>query len=324
MPNVLDYALPGASLASGIVSGIMNFGSQRENRQTQIDLMREQNAFNERMMDKQNAWNSESSKVQRLVAAGLNPALAFSDASDSGMAVGSNTPSIEAPQAQFSDVVNNAANVFATLALGNKDSEEAKGTAINNQTRAAYNLMTLEKLDSERGLNDVQKAYLQLQKRLANMNLGNSVEQASLANQETRMRMQLMQSQQEQIAVNNAYTKIQTALADTDLQFKPATLRAIIADYGASIAQKNALTGLTKKQTWHEYESTLTEIAKRHGVKLDNKQKSIMMPYLYDNFNYDFKLKKIEYQQRVRDYDNPLRWLGISGGSITPVIAKSL
>lgn len=72
MPPI-DYGTLGGSL----LSGAWSLGSAAYNAAQQRKLQEEQNAFNLKMWNLQNEYNSPKSQVQRLVAAGLSPNLAY-------------------------------------------------------------------------------------------------------------------------------------------------------------------------------------------------------------------------------------------------------
>lgn len=67
------------SLIGGLFGNYMNYISNSNNNQSNIDVMRMQNAFNSHMQDKQNAYNDPSAQMARLAKAGINPALAYSN-----------------------------------------------------------------------------------------------------------------------------------------------------------------------------------------------------------------------------------------------------
>lgn len=78
----------GASFLGGLVNGIFNnaagnqtLQAQREANETNIRLANEQMAWNERMWNMQNEYNTPAQQMQRISEAGLNPNLMYSQGS---------------------------------------------------------------------------------------------------------------------------------------------------------------------------------------------------------------------------------------------------
>ena len=78
----------GADLLSGIFSGF----SQDSANQTNIQLARENREWQEKMWEKTNEYNTPAAQIERMKAAGLNPALMYSQ----GQVGNANTPSAPA------------------------------------------------------------------------------------------------------------------------------------------------------------------------------------------------------------------------------------
>lgn len=72
-----DFGTLGASL----ISGAWNLGAHAFNAEQQKKLQAQQNAFNLKMWNLQNEYNTPKSQVQRLVDAGLSPNLAYGSVS---------------------------------------------------------------------------------------------------------------------------------------------------------------------------------------------------------------------------------------------------
>jgi len=64
-----------AGAVSSIAGGLFNSSSQSSANQANLQVARENNAFNQQMWEKNNAYNSPSAMVQRDLDAGLNPYL---------------------------------------------------------------------------------------------------------------------------------------------------------------------------------------------------------------------------------------------------------
>lgn len=71
----------GAMIAAGgssLLGGLLGFAGQSSANATNLALAREQMQWQENMWDKQNAYNTPAAQVERLRAAGLNPAMMYS------------------------------------------------------------------------------------------------------------------------------------------------------------------------------------------------------------------------------------------------------
>lgn len=106
IPFPIGAAIQGGSAVLGtVLGGIFGNKSQNSANAANLQINRENNAFNERMMqkqldyntdmwNKQNAYNAPSSQVQRLKEAGLNPYLMMSNGNQIGTASSANSASM--------------------------------------------------------------------------------------------------------------------------------------------------------------------------------------------------------------------------------------
>nr|DAH63061.1 MAG TPA: DNA pilot protein VP2 [Microviridae sp.] len=105
-PFPIGAAIQGGSAILGsVLGGIFGSKSQNSANAANLQINRENNAFNERMMqkqldyntdmwNKQNAYNTPSAQVQRLKEAGLNPYLMMSNGNQIGTASSANSASM--------------------------------------------------------------------------------------------------------------------------------------------------------------------------------------------------------------------------------------
>ena len=106
IPFPIGAAIQGGSAILGtVLGGIFGSKSQNSANAANLQINRENNAFNERMMqkqldynndmwNKQNAYNTPSAQVQRLKEAGLNPYLMMSNGNQIGTASSANSASM--------------------------------------------------------------------------------------------------------------------------------------------------------------------------------------------------------------------------------------
>lgn len=267
-------ALDPRVLAAGIQGGFsllgsgLNYFSQKEVMAQQMNLMREQNKFQEYMTNKQNLWNSEPAQMQRITQAGLNPALVFGDSSSGSVASVSAPPNLQAPQVDFSDVGLSAAQAFGAIAAGTKDSEEAKGINIDNMTRAAMNQKQLEHIDSilqseetnrsltrmQRSMAKSQRDWVNFQLRLGNSTFDSQVESRTLQNLETKARTEMIKEQGINFQADTALKKSMTALNKIEAKFRPKQLQAVIENlYSQTNLNYNEATKVFKEAVWQEF-----------------------------------------------------------------------
>ena len=284
-------------LAAGIQGGFsllgsgLNYFSQKEVLQKQIDMMREQNKFQEYMTNKQNLWNSEPAQMNRIAQAGLNPALAFGDSSSGGVASVSSPPNLQAPQVDFSDVGLSAAQAFGAIAAGTKDSEEAKGINIDNMTRNAMNQKQLEHIDSilqseeinrslsrmQRSMVKSQRDWVNFQLRLGNATFDSQVESRTLQNLETKARTEMIKEQGLNFAADTAYKKSMTVLNNIEAKFRPAQLQASISEAYSRIENMAAMNQVSYAEASKIYkEAVWQEFANQDSaIKLEVYKKSL-------------------------------------------------
>lgn len=121
-------------LASSIASGTFASGSQRKQYKYNLALQRQQQAWQKHMWDLENMYNLPTNEVKRLMNAGVNPALAFSNAGAGAAPVpqSGSAGGVSAPTVSFGNPVVEAAqtaNLDADLKLKNSQSEVNKAEA---------------------------------------------------------------------------------------------------------------------------------------------------------------------------------------------------
>lgn len=125
-----------------LASGAVNAGLQRETNEQNANLARMQNSWNYQMWQRANAYNSPFAQMQRLKAAGINPALAYSN--------GIENLGVEAPEMVSSQGhAPNIGSPFANLAQNTKqeqltDSQIDVNKSIANRNNATAGLMTTQ------------------------------------------------------------------------------------------------------------------------------------------------------------------------------------
>lgn len=204
----MDPIIGGALIGAGfnLISGIANSYSQQSANDTNVELARENRAWQESMWNKTNEYNTPQKQIERLRAAGLNPALMYSN----GQANTANTPSAPAaphvqPVSGLAQGIGNAGDTISNAVIQLEQAKqmraqtrmmEAKATKEENTTmtpdqylqylRAKINTTRTqgEYYDSRRAGQDMYNIY---EPKL----LGNQVRSAELSNTKLNMSMWL-------------------------------------------------------------------------------------------------------------------------------------
>lgn len=130
-----------AALAGGLVGGLMNRKSQKDANKANIQLAREQQQFEQKMVQQQNEYNSPSAQMQRYAQAGLNPNLVYTQGNPGNQTSIPSYQRAEVKPVQFnfqSDMANAVAQVYNNLqavAQIRKANADARSTEIDNQIK---------------------------------------------------------------------------------------------------------------------------------------------------------------------------------------------
>lgn len=280
---------PAISAGASIIGGILGNNSQSSANKTNLLINRENQKWNEKMMDKQNAWNlaqwnreneynSASQQVARYRAAGLNPYLmmqngtAGSASSVSSAAPGSagmsNTVSpydFSASAAGVGNAVsqyyNNqllAANV--RKAIADAIGQEKQNTWLDTRLQAE-----IENIKQNTNSSAAQAEWTKFQKFQGQTMLTGLLAQQDLQNQS------LSQTIVNQRA-NTLYTEMQTALASANLAWLPKTKEAELSLLAAQTFAAVQAGQLSQKQGELAIQNALESEARTQGQKLTNFQ----------------------------------------------------
>ena len=161
-----------------------NAALQRETNAQNYNIFQEQNAFNLDMWNKQNEYNAPAKEVQRLLAAGINPASKFGSATPASSITSANaapqvSPRMESPVASLSmrpydfagvrEAGMNAVNAFNASQLANAETKNknalTSGITLDNTLKSkgmADNLQLLKNMAKEKGIvGDIAKRNLE-------------------------------------------------------------------------------------------------------------------------------------------------------------------
>lgn len=235
-----------------------------ENNQTQIDLWNQQKEYDYKMWQENNAYNAPSAQVERLKAAGINPALALSNISTGesrSSAGGQSTPqttasTFENPANEVNMKVQNLALIGKQLSDISKQYEETRSLQMQNNWQNVEKSAAVASILKDNKLKD------------------EAVENASLANRLFRDTYFAKVTQEEEqaniawrtglnLAAQGSLIELQKDSADYyNKHVQPQELNNLKAQYGSIVANSFA-TVLDAK--------TRAALAKSQ-IKLNDKQ----------------------------------------------------
>lgn len=288
MDPIIGAALIGAG--SSALGNIFGKKSTDDTNKTNLEINKMNNEFNEKMLDKQlayntdmwnktNEYNSASSQVQRYRDAGLNPYLMMTGGANAGTAsnVSGGTASSSSPAQMQSWSPDMSGFNQAAQMLFEKRKQEADIANINADT-TAKNIENITRLD---------KQYIELailKKNSKNWDLKNVFD--DLQNQTKSFQVGTMYDQyyrdirEQELRMNNLrLDAIKKELENTKL---PEILQANVANVLADTAYK-------KKVTEHEAEKIIKTQAERLGVQINyeiikNAAQYIVQKHVVDSY----------------------------------------
>lgn len=261
----------GVTAAGSLLGGLLGSGSQRSANKTNLQIAREANVNNQRLLDKQNAFNLDMwnkfneyttplAQRQRYEQAGINPYFAMSNISSGNPASAlTSAPSQPTVTSQVQPIdysfigqaANNAANVYSQLSSAQKAAADADAVHIENAYRPAMMVATLRKTiaETEKTFGDTSLSRLayKVQKAAYQDTLDTIHEQAVGAKLDNNLKQLQMTQTSLEISIRSFYHQ--------NIQPQEAKQLANQIDLlTAQIAATNAQTKLTEKQV--EYYAT--------------------------------------------------------------------
>ena len=263
----------GASLLGGLFGGFSNKTAQdranetnlkiaRETNQNQYQMFQEQNAFNERMYNQMQQYNTPAAQMQRYTDAGINPYIAAGNVQTGN--VQSALQSAQPPQLQMAqvapafgmgDAIQNSfsqiGNVIAQYAQNELAMAQAKKTNAEANWVDRLNAANVLKLNSSSRLDDGQSSILGLDYKLKSDTLGNYIKLSDLS-------VINAEKTNEQLDVITQSARLDNALKNIDLgiqskygeQMFKAILAKTIAEAfatNASVRQRDAQIAIDRQ-----------------------------------------------------------------------------
>lgn len=313
----IDAAISGGA---SLLGGILGKNSQSSANKTNLLINRENQKWNEKMMDKQNAWNlaqwnrendynSASQQVARYRAAGLNPYLmmqngsAGSASSVTSAAPGNAGMSNTVSPFDYSSAVAGVSNAVAQhysnqLMVANV--RKAVAEAIGQEKQNTWIDAELQaKIENLKQNTSSTKTRQELDKfslfRAKNMLVGELAQQ-DLQNQS------LAENIVNQRA-NTLYTEMQSTLAAANLAWLPKEKEAELAQYAANTFAAIQSGYLSQKQGELAVQNKLESAARTEGQNISNKTMRAQAKYIVSKMSWDAKYSKYSAKQMQLDYD---------------------
>ncbi len=313
----IDAAISGGA---SLLGGILGKNSQSSANKTNLLINRENQKWNEKMMDKQNAWNlaqwnreneynSASQQVARYRAAGLNPYLMMQNGS-AGSA--SSVTSAAPGNAGMSNTVSPFDYSSAAAGVSNAVSQHySNQLMVANVRKAIAEAIGQEKqntwIDAE-----LQAKIENLKQNTSSTKTRQELDKFSLFRAKNMLVGELAQQdlQNQSLAenivnqrANTLYTEMQTNLASANLAWLPKIKEAECAQYMANTFAAMQAGYLSQKQGELAMQNKLESAARTEGIKINNKTIKAQAKYIVAKASWDAKMSKYSAKQTELDYD---------------------
>lgn len=142
------------SAGSGLFGGLFSSGSQRRQYKYNLKLQKQQQEWQKMMWELENAYNSPTREINRLIAAGVNPAVAFSNSGAGAAPVpqSGSAGGVAAPTAEMPNIGASAVAAAQNQQRIDNETKVAESTADKNEAEA-------EAARQQAGLSGVLKDY---------------------------------------------------------------------------------------------------------------------------------------------------------------------
>lgn len=302
----IDAAISGGA---SLLGGILGKNSQSSANKTNLLINRENQKWNEKMMDKQNAWNlaqwnreneynSASQQVARYRAAGLNPYLMMQNGS-AGSA--SSVTSAAPGNAGMSNTVSPFDYSSAAAGVSNAVAQHySNQLMVANVRKAIAEAIGQEKqntwIDAE-----LQAKIENLKQNTSSTKTRQELDKFSLFRAKNMLVGELAQQdlQNQSLAenivnqrANTLYTEMQSSLAAANLAWLPKVKEAEIAQYAANTFAAIQAGYLSQKQGELAVQNKLESAARTEGIKINNQTLKGQAKYVVAKMSWDASKSK--------------------------------
>lgn len=234
MADILTpLAIGGSALLSGITSlftGSSNRKIAREQNDLQIRLANQKYAKDLEQWNRENEYNSPLAQKQRLLAAGLNPALNNVNAGTASSSVSAALPQLSplpSQEAPFQDLISDVASILSLTKQNSLIEEQKRGLSIDNYYKGANYVAELK----SKGLDNEAK---ELQNKLLGFEISKQEERYNYEVQERQTALDLQKSQLTKQNLENSKFNLELSYLPEQLRL---TVASLAADYQIKLNQ---------------------------------------------------------------------------------------
>lgn len=272
---------------AGILGNIIGAGSQSSANSTNMQINQMNNEFNERMLDKQlafqtdmfnktNEYNSAASQVQRYREAGLNPYMMMQNGS-AGVAQSQSGGSASASSAPAMQAFRPDMSAFEQVGqmLYNQRMQDAQIANLVQDT-------TSKEIANRTAYQEAMARLRESYERTSSFKLKRHIDYEMLQLQRRQMNADFDKTMQEQrnLELQAQGTKLDNVAKALQNEQLPTVLKLNVAQALANLDQ-------TKLQNKHIVQQTLETHARQLGIKLDNLTKERTIDAVVDKARAD-------------------------------------
>lgn len=274
------------ALAGG--TSLLNFAMQNKTLQQQIQMQREQNAWNEKMWHLNNDWNAPANQRKLLEEAGYNPAaLKDSTATSNSPAQGVNPPNIQAPQIDTQPIISAIQTTLQSRQVDNDkqrlENEYDIGmyNAETQRIKALSDISDVNQPNKRRVEKDIERTEQDIENMKAQNDYQKIVNKFAEAKQKAELDAAESWATIQQEAAAVAHDKNQAELAIlritpiTQMQQAQAALRAADASMvSAKAAERNSFVNQYLAQSQRDLNIALTAKEQKVALRMIQEIKS--------------------------------------------------
>lgn len=321
--------------AATAASGIMNKNAQESANDTNVQLAREQMAYQTSEREAVQEYNSPANQRARWEQAGVNPYMALGqmDSGNAQMQSGV-TPATVQPVTGLADMIQqlgqspNQALQVVGMAQQVQAMQEANTQAhveslykerekINNlrltMAKIAESMANVSKSSQEYKNLSLQYQDLENQVKISGIEAKHHEAFVTARNRKERNMADLVHQQERNAFYEQRIKEINANYADALNQADLNRLRAAAASEWSSAAANHQLAGLYSEQGKTEFMSRVYKVA---GLRLDNEAKNISNSYLGDVIRSGLDWNQTQIRQGKQDIENPFRYFGAGLGAM--------
>lgn len=283
-------------------------------------MFREQNEFNVDMWNKQNAYNAPSAQVERLKAAGINPAAVLGSIGTGNMASSlSSAPSspaeranMVAPQLNYHAEplpsplagVPDAMNAFISNRLANAQIRNIESQASMNEVKADLERQSFENSLLDR-LNNARRGSLEYEKASEDLKLWRETRdfEYRLRKSSAEMGEGSVLEAQERIATAKVEREILRSNAVWQDRLNAASYQSLLAGIRQAISAAN----MNDASAVESAARTAVAKASEEGLRLDNKQKDELRNLIISKAREEVYLMEDERAMRPYIYSHKMQ-----------------